>query len=64
MANKIQNNVFLGESVLLPSDFYLGFSTSSPNADGTNVIEPSTHDYERIRLSRADNILPKVKMEL
>lgn len=56
MANKIQNNIFLGENILLPTDFYLGFSTSSPNADGTNVIEPSTPDYERIRLRRADEV--------
>ena len=56
MANKIQNNIFLGENMLLPNDFYLGFSTTSPNEDGTNVTEPSTSDYERIRLSRAEDV--------
>ena len=42
--------------MLLPNDFYLGFSTTSPNEDGTNVTEPSTSDYERIRLSRAEDV--------
>lgn len=30
---------------------YLGFSSSAPNADGSNFSEPASSSYERIRLA-------------
>lgn len=30
---------------------YLGFSSTTPNADGSNFTEPTTDDYERIQMN-------------
>lgn len=52
--NLIMGNVFrTNTSTPIPTGYYIGFSSTAPNLDGTNVTEPSTSGtgYERVRLS-------------
>lgn len=52
-SNKLANYVFLGErSVALPTEYYLGLSTTTPNADGTNITEPASDTgYSRKKMT-------------
>lgn len=51
--NLVMKGLFHGEIANLPEEYYLGFSASIPNADGTGVSEPSDADsgYARIALT-------------
>ena len=51
--NLVMKGLFHGEIENLPEEYYLGFSASIPNADGTGVSEPSDADngYARIALT-------------
>lgn len=51
--NLVMKGLFHGEIENLPEEYYLGFSASIPNADGTGVSEPSDTDsgYARIALT-------------
>lgn len=46
------NGLFHGELMSIPEDYYLGFSKTLPDIDGTGVMEPSRTGtgYTRIRL--------------
>lgn len=50
--NCVAGNLFKTKaSPALPTSYYIGLSTSTPNADGTNVSEPpSTYNYARVAL--------------
>ena len=41
----------LGQGGSLPTELYLGFSSTLPTAAGTNVTEPSGNGYARVALS-------------
>lgn len=52
--NTIAGNVFKSQTTpALPARFYVGFSKSTPNIDGTNISEPnpSGSAYTRIELT-------------
>lgn len=49
-ANSIQNYLFGGVSFSVPSNWYLGVSSSTPAKDGSNVTEPTDGAYERIEI--------------
>ena len=52
--NLIMGNVFRTDtSVSIPSNYYIGLSSTAPGADGLNVTEPATSGtgYARVRLS-------------
>ena len=55
--NCIAGNVFGSASVpSIPSAYYIGLSTTQPNANGTNVTEPaSAGGYARVRLNSIGN---------
>lgn len=50
--NLVMNGLFHGELMSIPEDYYLGFSKTLPDIDGTGVMEPSRTGtgYTRIRL--------------
>ena len=50
--NLVMKGLFHGELVNLPEEYYLGFSSSLPNADGTGASEPSgtSSGYARVNL--------------
>lgn len=52
-SNKLAKYIFLGASdVQLPATYYLGLSTTTPNADGTNITEPTSESgYERKQMT-------------
>ena len=50
----IMGNVFRTKTTpAIPSDYYLGLSTTAPTESGTNITEPSTigTGYQRIKLT-------------
>ena len=52
--NVIMGNVFkTSTGTALPSNYYIGLSSTAPTASGTNVTEPSTSGtgYARVRLA-------------
>lgn len=51
--NNIMGNVFKTQTTpALPSNFYLGLSTTAPNVSGGNVTEPATSKgYARVLMS-------------
>lgn len=50
--DKLCRMVFLKETVTLPTNYYLGFSTTAPTSSGGNISEPSTSaGYKRVLLS-------------
>lgn len=51
--NKLANIVFMHSTdVTLPTAYYLGLSTTTPNADGTGITEPSSDTgYSRIKMT-------------
>lgn len=51
-ANCAMGNLFKTKTTpALPSEFYLGLSTTTPLPDGTNVTEPSDTAYVRVKLT-------------
>lgn len=49
--NVIAGNVFGTQtSPALPTEYYLGLSTSAPTVLGTNVSEPAAAEYGRIKI--------------
>lgn len=51
-ANCAMGNLFKTKTTpALPSEFYLGLSTTTPLPDGTNVAEPSDAAYARVKLT-------------
>lgn len=44
--NTIMSGVFKSET--LPTNYYIGLSTSTPTTSGTNVTEPSGGSYARV----------------
>lgn len=50
--NQVMGNVFNTKTEpALPGDYYIGLSSTAPNADGGNVSEPaSSAGYERVKL--------------
>lgn len=52
MLNRIMGNVFRTQtSPALPTNYYIGLSTSTPTAAGGNVTEPSGGGYARKQLT-------------
>lgn len=50
--NRVMGNVFgVNTNPGLPSNYYIGLSTSAPNVSGGNVTEPTGGNYARVRLS-------------
>lgn len=50
--NQIMGNVFGTKKVpALPAKYFIGLSTSAPNADGTGVTEPTGGGYARVELT-------------
>lgn len=50
--NAIAQNIYkIGGASALPTKFYLGLSTTHPNADGGNVNEPKGNGYKRVELT-------------
>lgn len=51
--NLVAGNVFQSQtSPAIPTEYYIGLSTTTPNANGSNVNEPSTSAaYQRIKLT-------------
>lgn len=49
--NCIMGNVFNSKTEpTLPTEYYLGLSTSAPELDGENVSEPEGKGYQRVKL--------------
>lgn len=51
MKAKLLDHLYGGASLSQPTKLYLGLSTTTPNADGGNVTEPSGNGYQRIEIS-------------
>lgn len=52
--NLIMGNIFgTQKTVAIPTNYYIGLSSTEPTVSGTNVTEPSTSStgYSRVRLS-------------
>lgn len=50
--NRVMGNVFnVNTNPGLPTNYYIGLSTSAPNVSGGNVTEPTGGNYARVRLS-------------
>lgn len=50
--NRVMGNVFnVNTNPGLPTNYYIGLSTSAPNVSGGNVTEPTGGDYARVQLS-------------
>lgn len=50
--NNIIGNVFKSKTdPPLPSEYYIGLSTTAPDLSGTNVTEPSGGNYSRVLLT-------------
>ena len=49
--NNFKNNlaklVFKTQSVIMPKSFQIGFSTTTPTEDGTNITPPNDPGYEK-----------------
>lgn len=50
--NLIMDNIFKGNSgaLPLPSEYYIGLSTTEPSQDGTNITEPIGNGYTRVKV--------------
>ena len=50
--NVIAGNVFQTKtSPALPTEYYIGVSTTAPNMDGTGVTEPKDSAYARVKVA-------------
>lgn len=50
--NRVMGNVFnVNTNPGLPTNYYIGLSTSAPNVSGGNVTEPTGGNYARVQLS-------------
>lgn len=50
--NCVAGNVFgTKKSPALPTNYFIGLSTTTPNADGSGVSEPADSAYARVQLS-------------
>ena len=47
-ANLILGYLFGDDTYTLPSNYYIGLSTTTPTATGTNITEPSGGAYARV----------------
>lgn len=49
--NSIMGNVFKTKTnPALPTNYYIGLSTTAPKMDGTGVTEPTSGGYSRVKL--------------
>lgn len=50
--NLIMDNIFNGNpsSTDLPTEYYIGLSTTEPTQDGTNINEPTGNGYSRVKV--------------
>lgn len=50
--NLIMDNIFNGNpsSTDLPTEYYIGLSTTKPTQDGTNINEPTGNGYSRVKV--------------
>ena len=52
LANNILQYLFTGGTIIAkPTKVYIGLSTTIPNADGTNITEPSGNAYTRVEMN-------------
>ena len=51
LANAMLDHLFGGSTFTQPAAVYLGFSTSAPALDGTNITEPSGSGYARTQVT-------------
>lgn len=51
LANQILNYNIGQTGYTLPSNFYIGLSTTQPNANGTGITEPTGGGYSRVSVA-------------
>lgn len=50
--NVVAGNVYASDtSTTLPTEYYIGLSTTAPNINGSNVSEPIGAGYSRVKLT-------------